>query len=120
MLELKPATPVGAKSDLTDAEADLRGADLYAVLLLAALVFITIFPWHAVNQRLPFWDAANFVSTSQKIADAFDTGVLTGLRALYLERWWRPILFPTVAAPFFLLSGGQIRLSVGLAQFAFA
>jgi hypothetical protein len=97
-----------------------RAEDLFPVLLLAALLFIAIFPWHAVNQRLPIWDGANFVLTSQKIADAFNDGVLAGIRALYLERWWRPIIFPTVAAPFFVLSGGQIRLGVGLAQFTFA
>jgi dolichyl-phosphate-mannose-protein mannosyltransferase len=113
ILEVKPATAVGGESGPAN-------DDLYALLLLAALVFITIFPWHAVNQRLPIWDGANFVLTSQKIADAFDAGFLAGLKALYLERWWRPILFPTVAAPFFLLGGGQIRLSVGLTQFTFA
>jgi hypothetical protein len=118
MLEVKPATAVAGESGPTNAEASFRGADLYALLLLAALVFIAIFPWHAVNQRLPIWDSADFVLTSQKIADAFNTGLITGIKALYLERGWRPIIFPTLAAPFFLLTGSQIRLSVGLTQFA--
>jgi Dolichyl-phosphate-mannose-protein mannosyltransferase len=120
MLDVKPSNPVEAEAISNVTETASRGDDLYPVLLLGVLAFITIFPWHAVNQRLPFWDGANFVLTSQTIADAFDDGVLAGVKALYLERWWRPILFPTVAAPFFLLSGGQIRLSVGLAQFTFA
>jgi hypothetical protein len=120
MLEVKPATAVGDESGPANDEDRFREADLYALLLLAALVFITIFPWHAVNQRLPIWDGADFVLTSQKIAHSFHDGVLAGVRALYLERGWRPIAFPNLAAPFFILSGGQIRLSVGLTQFAFA
>src|SRR5205823_6313236 len=32
------------------------------------------------------------------------------------DRGWRPIAFPAMSAPFFLLTGGQILLSVGLVQ----
>jgi len=89
---------------------------VYPLFLLAVIVFIIIFPWHEVNQRLPIWDSADFVLTAQKIADRFSAGTLDGVRALYLERGWRPIIFPTIAAPFFVLTGGQILLSVGLVQ----
>jgi hypothetical protein len=118
--EANQESGIGRESTARALERGASAAELYPVLLLVALVFIAIFPWHVLNQRLPFWDGANFVLTSQKIADAFDDGVLAGVKGLYLERWWRPIIFPSLAAPFFLLSGGQIRLSVGLAQLTFA
>jgi hypothetical protein len=111
---------VSARSQQPALKASSRAEELYPLLLLVALVFVVVFPWHAVNQRLPIWDGADFVLTSQKIADAFNERFVAGLRALYMERGWRPIIFPNLAAPFFLLSGGQIRLSVGLTQFAFA
>lgn len=90
----------------------------YHLLFLGAIVFILVFPWHAVNQRLPIWDAADFVLNAQKIVERFDGGLLAGLKGVYLERGWRPIAFPALATPFFILSEGQILLAVGLMQFA--
>ena len=90
----------------------------YHLLFLGAVVFILVFPWHAVNQRLPIWDAADFVLNAQKIVERFDGGLLAGLKGVYLERGWRPIIFPALAVPFFVLSEGQILLAVGLMQFA--
>lgn len=92
--------------------------DFYHLLFLGAVVFILVFPWHAVNQRLPIWDAADFVLNAQKIVERFDSGLLAGLKGVYLERGWRPIIFPALATPFFVLSEGQILLAVGLTQFA--
>lgn len=90
----------------------------YHLLFLGAIVFILVFPWHAVNQRLPIWDAADFVLNAQKIIERFDGGLLAGLKGVYLDRGWRPIAFPALATPFFILSDGQILLAVGLMQFA--
>ena len=90
----------------------------YHVLFLGAVVFILVFPWHAVNQRLPIWDAADFVLNAQRIVERFDGGLLAGLKGVYLERGWRPIVFPALATPFFILSEGQILVAVGLMQFA--
>ena len=87
-----------------------------APLVLVAVVFLVIFPWHIVNRTLPIWDEAEFVLTAQKIADSFHQSVLEGFKALYFERGWRPISFPAISAPFFLLTGGRILLSVGLVQ----
>ena len=119
-MDMTPQHRVELQSASTNSDVVPRRAELYPVLLLAALVFIVVFPWHAVNQRLPTWDAAQFVLTSQTIADAFDKGFVSGLKALYLERGWRPTIFPTLAAPFFVMSGGQIRLAVGLTLLAIA
>lgn len=90
----------------------------YYILFLGAVVLVLVFPWHALNQRLPIWDAADFVLNSQKIVERFDGGFLAGLKGWYLERGWRPIAFPALAAPFFILSEGQILVAVGLMQFA--
>lgn len=90
----------------------------YHLLFLGAVVFIVVFPWHAVNQRLPIWDAADFVLNAQKVVERFDGGLLAGLKGVYLERGWRPIAFPALATPFFVFSEGQILLAVGLMQFA--
>ena len=75
-----------------------------------------VFPWHTMNKRLPIWDAADFVLTTQKILERFDDGFFTGLKAIYLERGWRPIIFPSLSVPFFFLTNGQILPAVGLAQ----
>ncbi len=91
---------------------------LYLLLFVGAVVFLLVFPWHAVNQRLPIWDAADYVLNAQRIIEHFDGGLLGGLKSLYLERGWRPIIFPALTTPFFVLSDGQILLAVGLTQFA--
>jgi len=91
---------------------------LYRLLFLGAVVFVLVFSWHALNQRLPIWDGADFVLSAQKIVERFDGGLLAGLKGWYLERGWRPIAFPALAVPFFILSDGQILVAVGLTQFA--
>ena len=93
-------------------------SELYSILFLGVAVFILVFPWHALNQRLPIWDAAAYVLNAQKIAASFSTGLLAGLKGFYLIRGWRPIIFPALMAPFFMLSGGKILLAVGMAQFS--
>ncbi len=116
--------PDGMKSRLTGLWCQGRSAivvaapGFYHLLFLGAVVFILVFPWHAVNQRLPIWDAADFVLNAQRIVEHFDGGLLAGLKGVYLERGWRPIIFPALAAPFFALAEGQILLAVGLMQFA--
>jgi hypothetical protein len=112
--------------DRTRADHRTRNADpvsiaprrdtLVPLLLLLGAVFFVVFPWHLVNRTLPIWDEADFVLTAQKIADSFHQSVLHGFRAMYLERGWRPISFPALSSPFFLITGGRILLSVGLVQ----
>ncbi len=96
----------------------LAAPGFYRLLFLGAVVFVLVFPWHALNQRLPIWDAADFVLNAQKIVERFDGGLLAGFKGWYLERGWRPIAFPALASPFFILSEGQILVAVGLMQFA--
>jgi hypothetical protein len=88
----------------------------FSVLLLLGAVFFVVFPWHLVNRALPIWDEAEFVFTAQKIADSFHQSLWQGIEALYFERGWRPISFPALSSPFFVITGGRILLSVGLVQ----
>jgi hypothetical protein len=86
-------------------------------LIVVAVVALEVFPWHFAHKHVPEWDSAGFVLVAQKIAASFDSGLLSGLRAMYVERLWRPIIFPSFAAPFFLLTSGDILASVTLGLF---
>jgi hypothetical protein len=87
-------------------------------LIVLAVVALEVFPWHLAHKHVPEWDSAGFVLVAQKMAASFDSGLLSGLRAMYVERLWRPIIFPSFVAPFFLLTSGDIRASVTLGLFA--
>ena len=115
-VELTRGSGGNSSSTLTGLSIARTWAASCAPLVLVAMVFLVIFPWHIVNRTLPIWDEADFVLTAQRIADSFHQSILEGFKALYLERGWRPISFPSMSAPFFLLTGGRILLSVGLVQ----
>ncbi len=92
--------------------------EIYPALLLVVVLFAMVIPWHAFNQRLPIWDSANYVLNVQNILSRFDTGAIDGLKGLYFERGWRPIIFPALATPFFWMAERSILGGVALTQFA--
>lgn len=82
-----------------------------AVILLLAFSSAV---WHAIDALYPHDDGANYLETAVGIYQRFESeGVGGGLRAAYVQRGWRPILFPVLAVPFLLLSGGGLKFSVG-------
>jgi FkbM family methyltransferase len=87
------------------------------LVLLLFVLFFMIVPWHLLNNRLPIWDSADFVRTSQRIVAAFDRGAFEGLSAWYLDRGWRPISLPALSAPFFWAFKGDINGGVALTQY---
>lgn len=94
-----------------DISADWRER-VYALLLLSGLILIILLPWHASNHHIPIWDEASFVGTVEEMLASFRDGVWAGLKAAYLVRDWRPIIFPTIATPFFALAHGDILLGI--------
>jgi hypothetical protein len=95
-------------------------AHLVGALFVCAVAIVVVAPWHIVHRHVPEWDGAGFVLVAQKIAQSFEDGLLPGLSTLYFERIWRPIIFPVVAAPFFMLASGNILIAVTLTQCACA
>ncbi len=86
-----------------------RLALLFAVF--PALAF-TIW-WQFANYSLPVADAAGYLYTAQKIGQKFDLdGFVTGLLALYFDRGWRPIIYPSLVVPFHWIDTTDIRAIV--------
>lgn len=89
-----------------------KRADYLALLILAIIIGFQIFTWHFQNQWIPFWDGANYIHTAQDIKANFDNGFLSGIKSLYSERGWRPIIFPNLSSIPLILFNGNIRITV--------
>ena len=87
---------------------------LYGFFVLAIALVLT-FAWHSTNQVIPIWDGANFIVNAQKIAKSFDESLGEGLWSLYSVRGWRPIIFPAVTSPAFLMEI-DLRHQIMMAQ----
>lgn len=83
-------------------------------LVLAALPALLLTSWwHLSNYDLPTADAAAYLGTSQSISQAFDLdGIGAGLMALYLDRGWRPTLYPALTVPFHWIGKSDLLVVV--------
>ncbi len=79
------------------------------IALALILPLSTIIIWLLKNTQLPGNDAANYLSSAVEMYHNFtEKGFFHGLVGCYLERGWRPILFPVFAVPFLLLFQGSL------------
>src|SRR5258708_911536 len=86
-----------------------------AFVLAVIIPLIVSIVWHTGNTVLPKWDAADYLQTSYNIYDSFHTGgVFEGLRNVYLNRGWRPILFPVFTVPALIVTNGDLLTSVAI------
>lgn len=87
-----------------------RRRSAWIMLMLASLLpLLYTASWLIRNHQLPCNDAANYLLSAVNIYQAFaDHGLVHGLFRLYAERGWRPIIFPNLAAPFLLISKGNM------------
>jgi hypothetical protein len=86
-------------------------------LLAIAVPLALIIVWHAINTIYPNADCANYLETAQDTYLRFKSdGIIRGILSAYLERGWRPILFPLFAVPFLVITGGDIPLTVAITQ----
>lgn len=86
---------------------------LLGCALANCLALIFIFKWITSNTQLPTSDAATFLSTITVLYGKFvKHGVVQGILSCYLDRGWRPILFPVSAIPFMLISHGNLLFAV--------
>lgn len=82
-----------------------RSAIVLAVLVIPCLLALL---WHLCNHSLPNDDAANFAGTALSIVQDFEKGPVAGVASALNTRGWRPTLFPVLAVPFLLATGGDI------------
>ena len=87
-------------------------------ILLATAILVL--PWHFFNNQIPIWDAAAFVLNAQKISSEITQKWPLGLIDLYTIRGWRPIIFPALVTPIFILFDNNIIISVAVSQYLFA
>lgn len=89
----------------------------YVSAVGAPLLLVVV--WHLLNTRYPNDDAADYFKTAQQIYQRFGSdGLLSGVKAAYLHRGWRPVLFPVVSVPFLLLTNGSVHLTMLLTMTA--
>src|SRR5258705_12997305 len=95
----------------SNAHLSVRFAIFFA-LIIPLLIPIA---WHTNNKVLPKWDAADYLQTSYNIYESFhNSGIIEGLRNVYLNRGWRPILFPVFTVPALLITNGDLLTSVAI------
>ncbi len=112
-------TPVSEKTaPLILSRASAQSSILWYVSAVGAPLLLVVV-WHLFNTRYPNDDAADYFKTAQQIYQRFGSdGLLSGLRAAYMHRGWRPVLFPVVSVPFLLLTNGSVHLTMLLAMTA--
>lgn len=116
-------TPLGPEATSAGGTNRFAGAGWQSWLALAlptSVLVVSTIGWHLTNLHVPIWDGANYVHTALNIRDAILRSPAEGLHALYLDRDWRPIVFPNAASVFFLLTGGSIRIGVAVSLLAVA
>ena len=80
---------------------------LATILLSIPVIFVLL--WHLCDRGLPNSDPATYAQVTLQIARAFrQHGLLPGMVALLDIRGWRPIFFPQIAVPFFLLTADVV------------
>lgn len=93
-------------------ETILKNRPLIAIICASILPLLFSTIWIIKNTQLPTADSANYLLTGINIYYHFhDQGFWNGLLSCYLERGWRPILFPILAVPFLLISHGNMLLA---------
>lgn len=84
-------------------------------LIAVAIPLALVISWNQINTIYPNDDAADYFKTAQQIYQKFESeGFMRGIKASYLHRGWRPILYPLVAVPFLIVSKGNISATVML------
>lgn len=85
------------------------------LLLLTLSLLICVLPtwyWFRVDQAYPQNDAAFYMMFAQDMYKSFEyEGFLSGMRELFMHRGWKPIIFPSVVVPFFMIAGGNVLLT---------
>lgn len=80
------------------------------VLLIPILVFVN---WKSQDFNYPSNDEAAYFDLTQKLYLNFQNGnTLEAVKSLYTEKYWKPILHPTLGVGFLALSGGDTRLAI--------
>jgi hypothetical protein len=104
-----PSSSGSEASRLSTAEFNsVNARQAIAIILLLIPIFFVLL-WHLGNHALPTDDAADHAVTALRIATQFGQhGALAGATALLGIRGWRPVAFPPLAVPFFLLSGNDV------------
>lgn len=70
---------------------------------------------HWQDFAYPKQDSAGYFLITQKIYLAFEqSGWWEGLQSWYLERSWKPLLFPALGVPFLALAGGSVKHAIVL------
>ena len=83
---------------------------LYIALTLSGV-------WLMLNTALPIWDGADFVISAQNNANVIKTGsVWEAVRSLYFDRGWRPLIWSSMASPFFYIFSNQTVLALTALQ----
>ena len=100
---------------LSEKRSDSRTVEIVCLLFAAALALPVVVYWHWVNRGYPIGDSADYMWTSMKIFRGFSLGgALTGLKATYFFRLWKPIFHPVLAVPALILTQGRAVLSQAL------
>lgn len=80
---------------------------LFLPLVISIYTFL-IFLWHHYNHALPQSDAITYLSDGfYHYRSFYEQGFIKGLIGLYLERGWRPQIFPVFSVPFLILFGSN-------------
>src|ERR1017187_1021018 len=86
-----------------------RSASAALAVLIFALTLSGVMAWHGSDQRVPQDDCAKLACTSLEIYQAWEQqGVVAGLKALYSNNGWRPIVLPNLAAPLVFPFRGKV------------
>ncbi len=86
-----------------------KGASAALAALIFALTLSGVTAWHWRDQRVPQDDCANLACTSLEIYQTWEQqGVVAGLKALYADSGWRPILLPNLTALLVFVFRGNV------------
>ena len=94
-------------TDKTQSDGPLK-RDLFAIIASIAVALPILILWHSKNSEFPHGDAGNYTAVAFQIYKAFGSGILEGLKELYISRTWQTILVPQFAVPAFFFSSGKV------------
>jgi len=95
---------------------EITNSPIWHCLLAVLIPVVYIFAYMTIGKKYPQWDPAEYMQTGLGIYNIFvDQGFVEGLKALYLQRGWRPTLTPVVIIPFYALTGGKALAAMQIA-----